>query len=312
MGRKIAAVVSLVGALTLASVALADTITGTDANDALTGTPGDDAIYGRGGNDALSGAAGSDTLDGGAGADDLRGGAGQDAVAYAAAPAGVAVTLDDVANDGSPGEGDNVHGDVEDAFGSPFADTLTGSRSANTLDGGSGDDLLTGGGGTDGLYGGPGDDTIDAFDGKVDTVDCGPGRDTVTAFPADLVSNCERRLDPPATSATISHQETLARTFATFLRLDVEELDPEDATVQVLCKGRGCPFKRRVFERDGRRVRVGRAFRGRRLEVGTVVEIRVMAPGLMGRVVRYTIRPNRLNRTRLCIFFGAAKATRCP
>ena len=312
MGRKTAAVLSLVAALALASVALADTITGTDANDALTGTAGDDAIYGRAGNDTILGAAGDDTLDGGAGADDLAGGAGQDTVAYAAAPAGVAVTLDDVANDGSPGEGDNVHADVEDVYGGQLADTLTGSDTANTLDGGEGGDLLTGGGGTDGLYGGPGDDTIDAFDGKVDTVDCGPGNDTVVVFPADLVSNCERRRDPPATDASISHQERIAPSFTTFLRFDIEELKPDEATVQVLCKGRGCPFQRRVFKPGRDRVRLGRHLRGRRLQVGTVLEIRVVAPGVLGRVVRYTVRPRVLKRKRLCIFFGAARATKCP
>jgi hypothetical protein len=313
VGRKIAATVAVGAVLSLASVAMAATITGTDAPETLTGADQDDAIYGRGGNDALLGAAGNDTLDGGAGADDLRGGTGQDAAAYAAAPAGVAVTLDELANDGMAGERDNVHRDVEDLYGSPFADTLAGSRARNTLDGGGGDDVLTGRGGTDGLYGGPGDDTIDAFDARVDKVDCGPGTDTVTIFPADdVVRSCERRLDPPSADGSISHRAQLGATFGTFLRLDVEELEPDDAIVQVVCKGRGCPFKRRFFRRQGARVRVGPALRGRPLGLGTTLEIRVMAPGVMGRVVRYTIRPKRLPEKRLCIFFRARSATRCP
>jgi Ca2+-binding RTX toxin-like protein len=58
-----------------------------------------------------------------------------------------------------------------------------------------GEDRIDGGSGTDQLTGGPGDDSINAIDGKRDTVDCGPGRvDTARVDPVDRVKNCERVL----------------------------------------------------------------------------------------------------------------------
>jgi RTX calcium-binding nonapeptide repeat (4 copies) len=176
---------------------------GTNGPDVLAGTAADDAINGLAGDDQLAGRAGNDDLDGGPGADDLAGGAGNDAASYADAVAGVQVTLDDRANDGVAGEGDNVHSDVEDVYGGPHDDTLAGSRRDNTLDGGDGNDQLTGGGGTDGLYGGAGDDVIDAKDGGQDQVDCGPGRDRVIADRSDIVRGCELRGRPPRSGSVV-------------------------------------------------------------------------------------------------------------
>jgi hypothetical protein len=160
--------------------------------DTIVGTPADDAIYGRGGNDQIDGGGGNDDLDGGLGGDDLRGGAGNDAVSYPSGEAGVTVTIDDAANDGGPLEGDNVHTDVEGAYGGAGDDKLVGSGADNTLDGGAGNDVLVGGDGVDGLYGGRDRDDVRARDGEVDTVDCGPGRDRAQLDPADLDKGCER------------------------------------------------------------------------------------------------------------------------
>jgi hypothetical protein len=92
--------------------------------------------------------------------------------------AAVTVSLDDLPNDGSPNESDNLRSDVEKVIGSSFDDTLTGNDGPNTLDGAggtdrlfglAGDDTLIGGPGTnDATFGGPGDDTILLRDGLVD------------------------------------------------------------------------------------------------------------------------------------------------
>jgi hypothetical protein len=164
-------------------------IVGTDASEVLTGTPGRDSMYGRAGNDILLGNAGDDELDGGPGADKISGGPGRDAVSYEG-PA-VEVTLDNVANDGAPGEGDNVLMDVEDVYGTEGPDGMIGDGAANTLDGNGGDDQIVGGPGVDGLFGGEGDDRIYSRDGSADRVDCGPGFDTANVDARDTVVNCE-------------------------------------------------------------------------------------------------------------------------
>jgi hypothetical protein len=168
---------------------------GTVGADNLSGTDRDDALYGREGNDSLNGGAGNDALDGGPGADDLRGGPGADDAATYGASGGVTVTLDDRANDGAPGERDNVHRDVEDLYGGPGDDRLSGSGSRNTLDGAGGRDRLNGAGGEDALFGGAGNDILDARDGHADELDCGPGRDVAVVDGSDQAKRCEWFVD---------------------------------------------------------------------------------------------------------------------
>jgi hypothetical protein len=111
-------------------------------------------------------------------ADDITGGTGVDTVSYASrqffgsSSVGVAVTLDDIANDGtqSPMEKDNIRSDVENVTGSSRNDTLGGSSSANRLDGGLGSDTfqISGGG-----------DFYELRDGVADKQFCVNGGDTV-------------------------------------------------------------------------------------------------------------------------------------
>jgi Ca2+-binding RTX toxin-like protein len=77
------------------------------------------------------------------------GGAGFDAVDYSRADRFVTVTADGAANDGRPGDRDNIAGDVEQIIGTSFPDRLTGSGVGNVLDGAFGPDVLSGLGGDD-------------------------------------------------------------------------------------------------------------------------------------------------------------------
>lgn len=193
------------------------------------GNGGDDIVSG---DSALStrmtinGGAGDDFLSGGAGADDLHGGSGIDSADesdFSNPPKAVSVTLDDQANDGATGEGDNVHSDVEDVSGSSSFGgfpatafgtvTLVGSATTNDLSVGSGRGNLDGGAGNDILSGGGQDDTISSRDGFADRVTCGGGNDTVIADNLDQISdNCENVSIADVGNANQDKQPTIAWT----------------------------------------------------------------------------------------------------
>ncbi|MEZ0292572.1 MAG: hypothetical protein ACAH82_08515, partial [Solirubrobacteraceae bacterium] len=69
--------------------------------------------------------------------------------------------------------------------------------------------------------------------------------------------------------------------------------------------------RRRVTLVDGGARLTGR-FAGRRLRTGTVVELRITAPGRIGRVERLVVRRRKdPRRTVLCLPPGGAKPQRC-
>lgn len=172
-----------------------DQITGSTVSNLLDGGLGADVLNGAGGDDRIAQANRSD------GADQITGGSGSDSVDYSLRSGGVVVSLNAVADDGSPGELDKVAADVEVVLGSAGVDTLTGNGAANTLRGaGSGDlirglaeaDLLDGGAGRDVLESGAGDDIVFARDSEADTVRCGTGADTAEVDQGlDTVVGCE-------------------------------------------------------------------------------------------------------------------------
>jgi Ca2+-binding RTX toxin-like protein len=159
--------------------------------DDQTITPIHGNVRGGPGNDTL---AADQIIDGGPGADRMTG-AGRGWLNYALRNQDVSVTFDGQANDGEPGEGDDVRGtfalidggDGNDMLesggvpslrgdhpsvngragndrliGSAGADRLEGSQGDDVLEGGGGDDVLLGGGGADRGRGGAGTDTWDA------------------------------------------------------------------------------------------------------------------------------------------------------
>jgi Ca2+-binding RTX toxin-like protein len=172
-----------------------DTLIGSGQDNVLVGREGDDEVSGEGGDDDVfgdfefqSGTAGADDVGGGAGddflfgggdADVFRGGDGHDFVNYAqfAGTNDLTVTINNVANDGVAGEGDNVMNTVEGVVGANGNDTITGSDAANTLFGGAGTDNLNGGNGPDLLDG----ETPGLFNPIAgDVFNGGGGNDTVS------------------------------------------------------------------------------------------------------------------------------------
>src|SRR5688572_1274357 len=193
-----------------------DSLYGSPGNDALHGGEGDDRLFGyegsdqvlgEGGADQTNGGAGNDNVDGGAGDDGLEhcsncigsnndpgvgadtytGGSGNDKLWLDGHNAGMAISIDGQANDGSSGEGDNVGSDIEVIAGTVYDDSFTGSAGADTFEGNGGNDEMHGAGGNDDLYGGGGDDRVfgDAGNDKVqgangsDNVDGGAGLDQI-------------------------------------------------------------------------------------------------------------------------------------
>jgi len=184
-----------------------DRVLGNEGNDQVSGENGNDDVQGNAGDDLVSGGEGDDRLEyhfvftsngQGAGRDDLSGGNGKDQVSYEDHSGGVTITVDDQANDGTSGEGDNVRGDIEIVTGSNGRDTITGNANANELNGSSEDDLLEGGGGDDLINGGSGKDRVNGGDGAdklegssdEDVLDGGKGRDTFEGDPPCTLNGC--------------------------------------------------------------------------------------------------------------------------
>ena len=177
-----------------------DVLKGWDSNDTLLGGPGDDEISGSGGADHIEGGDGNDSISPDTyhdpAPDYVDGGAGIDTVDDWSIPSNdynppIAVSMDGAANDGRPGEGDNVV-NVE-KIESHVSGTLSGGagddeltvyanidEGNSTLLGNGGNDKLTAGDYQDNLDGGPGNDVLNAGFGN-DVVTGGPGQDTIFA-----------------------------------------------------------------------------------------------------------------------------------
>jgi Ca2+-binding RTX toxin-like protein len=213
-----------------------ESVLGGPGNDELSGLTGDDVLDGGDGNDKLSGADGADVLRGGSGDDQFTtdpmenrspdvvdGGPGRDAITdwMRGDPATeqlVTVTLDGVADDGFPGEGDNVTNmEVVESYGSlRFVgtdgddiasasevgnraeltgrggnDQLKGTDRDDAIDGGAGNDVITAGYGNDTITGGPGQDKIVGDrDGRCNEMHCdlspGSASDTIDAVDGEV------------------------------------------------------------------------------------------------------------------------------
>ena len=126
----------------------------------------------------VSTGAGDDTVQPGSGANDVVGGPDEDSVWYRRRDLNtdpIAVSLDDVTNDGAVPGDDNIHSDVEDIFGGRGDDLLVGSSDANLIDAGQGDDTILGLGGDDRFV-----TLFDNVDTGADAMFGGSGIDTVS------------------------------------------------------------------------------------------------------------------------------------
>jgi Ca2+-binding RTX toxin-like protein len=366
--------------------AAGDTVFGSPADEHFDLGAGDDSLNAGPGNDVLAGGSGDDLLRGGHGTDVIDGGPGRDTATYDERTASepVSVTLATAGDDGAPGENDTLGG-IEDVIGGASSDVLggdagpnmlVGGGGLNTIDGGAGNDTLIGGEFRDVIVGGPGndtligggdDDSLSAFDGEADNVDCGPSADDDAQVDAvDSVVGCEfaSRGDVPV-PVDADHDGTVAgfdcddgnpaigltaidipgdgidqncdgfdeplALVAGGLRFDykasargtrITQLDLPDlqaaSTVLVTCKTaikRRCPFTRatRRPKATGGLLSLTALFKRRVLPVGTRIDVRITAPGVIGRVRRFTmVRSATPRRADLCVLPGSSVAKTCP
>jgi Ca2+-binding RTX toxin-like protein len=123
----------------------------------------------------VDGGAGADSFVPGAAAEEIYGGDGRDQISFTAATIGVVVDLTLPLANGGAAAGDRYF-EIENVFGSRYADRIRGSVQANRLVAGDGADSLIGLGGGDVLNGEAGHDAIDGGDGN-DTLNGGAGND---------------------------------------------------------------------------------------------------------------------------------------
>jgi Ca2+-binding RTX toxin-like protein len=167
--------VSLTGSVATGFDAAGDTLTsierliGSNFDDTLNGSSSDDELFGSAGNDSLGGSLGNDIIDGGS---------GSDSVYYNSSTAGITAYLDGTSGSGGYAQGD-VLTNIEQIYGSAFADTLYGFSQNETLAGFDGNDIIYGRSGADTLLGENGDDFLSGDLGS-DIINGGAGFDTAT------------------------------------------------------------------------------------------------------------------------------------
>ncbi|MBA3756075.1 MAG: calcium-binding protein [Nitrosomonas sp.] len=152
-----------------------ENIIGSAFSDTLIGDFNANELYGGKGDDTLLGGDGDDILTGGLGNDFLDGGKfGNDTASYSDATGAVTVNL--LTGTATGAAGKDTLFEIENIFGSSYADTLTGGVNGNQLYGGAGNDSLSGGDGFDTLHGDAGDDSLNGGNGD-DWLDGGDGND---------------------------------------------------------------------------------------------------------------------------------------
>ena len=331
----------------------ADELKAIDGNTRLTldGGAGADVLRSEGGSDVLRGGAGDDELIGGAGGDVLEGGDGDDTLSgdVCGAPApdvldggtgfdtltdwgdcgpnsdrrAVRVTVNGIADDGRPGENDDVRdldvlqlsvpatvigtdganaveiyaaADREPSTieGRGGADDLRAGSGRETIDGGAGDDRIEGGFNHDVLTGGPGSDVIygDSTSGN-----CGGyGQSCTIPFGNDTINARDGAADQidcgaGEDKAVVDALDTVAANCETVDRagggLDPRARDPAGATVRVTSPGR-----LRTVLRKGLQVRLT-GFAPGTIRLKLKVGARVVGSG------RATVRPDGTARARL-------------
>jgi Putative metal-binding motif len=154
-------------------------------------------------------------------------------------------------------------------------------------------------------------------DGISPPADCADNNATVWPGAPEIPGNgldddCAAGDAPARITAGVKNGWRVNRKFARVRRLRVVDA-PAGATASVRCIGKRCKFKRRkATVRSNGTANLRRLVPRRRVPVGTTLEVRIVAPNSIGKVVRFPIKPRRVPDGRtLCLPPGAKKPKRC-
>ena len=87
---------------------------------------------------------------------------------------------------------------------------------------------------------------------------------------------------------------------------------PAGGSVQVRCKGDGCPFKRKRIRVRDTRADASKVVRKGKPRRGAVIQVRITKPGMIGKVVIYRVPKRGLPVGKVrCLPPGASKPARC-
>jgi hemolysin type calcium-binding protein len=195
-------------------------------------------------------------------------------------------------------------------------DLLDGGLGDDQVTGEAGNDVLTGGLGMDALVGNDGNDTVASRDGVVDAVDCGLGMDALDADLADLRAGCETPLlfGAPVLGTTVKTRWRIPGTKTRVMELTAKNV-PAGASSRLSCAGSTCPFhlKTKAYATAMPAVAFAGLFGTRKLKAGTVIELRITAPGFAGRVFRWELRKRKLPKASAqCLAPGSTRPVACP
>jgi len=153
-------------------------------------------------------------------------------------------------------------------------------------------------------------------DGISPPADCADNNATVwpgaREFPGNGIDDdCAGGDQPARITAIVERLFQAGRKTTRVQRLRVRDA-PAGARVTVRCLGKRCRFKRKSTRVRASGATNLRRLVPRRLRPRTTVEVRIVAPNAIGKVVRYPIRRGRIAPSRtLCLPPGAKKPTRC-
>ncbi len=262
-----------------------DVIVGDDGPNVLIGGSGVNTLSGLGGDDVIVGGDFRDIISGGPGSDQLFGGGDDDSIdAFDNEP--------DVVDCG-PSTDDDAQVDA--------GDQVVGCEYARR-----GDVPVP----------------VDADgDGSVAGFDCNDADPLInpgaTDIPGDGIDqNCDG-FDEPLPLVAGKLRVDYVKNGRGFKQLVVAELQA-GSTVVATCKARvqrKCPFKRVALRaaRAGASASFTKRLRRKRLPAGARIELRITAPGTVGRFVRFSIRGKADPRVSdLCLLPGSSVAKKCP
>jgi Ca2+-binding RTX toxin-like protein len=334
-----------------------DSLLGGDGNDKITGGMGADNVDGGAGDDELDARQGPDVVRGGDGNDKLGadywdeqstdvidGGAGYDQIeGNWTSESGnyqppIVVSIDGMANDGRPGENDNVTAIERIYLNAPA--TLTGSDgpeeftifntdAGSTYNGRGGDDKLTGFDLDDTIDGGAGNDQIEGGYGH-DTLTGGPGRDVINGDSNGSTCNWIQCRSPYGNDK-IDARDGEADNITCGIGEDTVEADPAD-TVAPDCEtvhigtsggsgggsgggqqqtpGAATLSAVKAVRRGGKLVVTGRATGASRVKVTVLRGRRSVARAQAAvRSGRFTVKVRAPRRVKVLVTAGAARRT---